>query len=67
MNGDQFFGFSRGYGTWFQGEEAANYAGPFGTDADVHYLGVKGNPTERLTVGGSTLPLQRPPLCPKYP
>ena len=48
-----FFGFSRGYGTWFQGEVAANYAGPFGTDADVHYLGVKGNPTERLTVGSS--------------
>ncbi|WP_432695644.1 hypothetical protein ACQUQP_13965 [Marinobacterium sp. YM272] len=46
-----FFGFNRGYGTWFQGEVAANYAGPFGTDSDVHYLGVKANPTELLTVG----------------
>ncbi|CAM4121581.1 alginate export family protein [Vreelandella rituensis] len=48
-----FFGFNRGYGTWFQGEVAANYAGPFGTDADIHYLGVKANPTELLTVGTS--------------
>lgn len=46
-----FFGFSRGYGTWFQGEVAANYAGPFGTDSDIHHLGVKANPTELLTVG----------------
>jgi hypothetical protein len=48
-----FFGFNRGYGTWFQGEVAANYAGPFGTDSDIHYLGVKANPTELLTVGAS--------------
>jgi hypothetical protein len=47
------FGFNRGYGTWFQGEVAANYAGPFGTDSDIHYLGVKANPTELLTVGAS--------------
>lgn len=32
------FGFSRGYGTWFQGEVAANYAGPFNANAKVHYL-----------------------------
>jgi len=48
-----FFGFNRGYGTWFQGEVAANYAGPFGTDTDIHYLGIKAAPTERLTVGAS--------------
>lgn len=48
-----FFGFSRGYGTWFQGEVAANYAGPFGTDSDIHYLAVKAQPTELLTVGAS--------------
>lgn len=48
-----FFGFNRGYGTWFQGEVAANYAGPFGTDADIHYLGVKGSPVETLTLGAS--------------
>ncbi len=46
-----FFGFNRGYGTWFQGEVAANYAGPFGTDSDIHYLGVKANPTPMLTLG----------------
>ncbi|WP_428036648.1 hypothetical protein [Amphritea sp.] len=46
-----FFGFSRGYGTWFQGEVAANYAGPFGTGTDIHYLGVTAHPTEMLTVG----------------
>ncbi len=48
-----FFGFNRGYGTWFQGEVAANYAGPFGTDSDIHYLGLKAQPTELLTVGAS--------------
>ncbi|MCV6589381.1 MAG: alginate export family protein [Marinobacterium sp.] len=48
-----FFGFNRGYGTWFQGEVAANYAGPFGTDADIHYLGLKAQPSETLTVGAS--------------
>jgi len=46
-----FFGFNRGYGTWFQGEVAANYAGPFGTDADIHYLGATAHPSETLTVG----------------
>ncbi len=46
-----FFGFNRGYGTWFQGEVAANYAGPFATGADIHYLGVTAHPTEMLTVG----------------
>ncbi|TBW58178.1 hypothetical protein EZI54_04805 [Marinobacter halodurans] len=46
-----FFGFNRGYGTWFQGEVAANYAGPFGTDSDIHYLSVKANPSDTLTVG----------------
>ncbi|WP_296055089.1 hypothetical protein [uncultured Amphritea sp.] len=46
-----FFGFSRGYGTWFQGEVAANYAGPFGTGTDINYLGVTAHPTEMLTVG----------------
>ncbi len=46
-----FFGFNRGYGTWFQGEVAANYAGPFNTGTDVHHVGVKANPTEMLSVG----------------
>lgn len=46
-----FFGFNRGYGTWFQGEVAANYAGPFNSGTDVHHIGVKANPTEMLSVG----------------
>ncbi|WP_207062997.1 hypothetical protein [Motiliproteus sp. SC1-56] len=46
-----FFGFNRGYGTWFQGEVAANYAGPFNSDAQVHHLGLKLAPSETLTLG----------------
>jgi hypothetical protein len=46
-----FYGFNRGYGTWFQGEVAANYAGPFNTDTDVLHLGVKAYPTSKLAVG----------------
>lgn len=46
-----FTGFSRGYGTWFQGEVAANYAGPFITNTGIHHLALKVNPTETLTLG----------------
>ncbi|MBV0933607.1 alginate export family protein [Marinobacterium weihaiense] len=46
-----FFGFNRGYGTWFQGEVAANYAGPFNSGTDVHHVGVKASPTEMLSLG----------------
>ncbi|MBL8443652.1 MAG: hypothetical protein JNK52_06350, partial [Zoogloeaceae bacterium] len=46
-----FFGFSRGYGTWFQGEVAANYAGPFNSDAEVHYIGLRAMPRENLELG----------------
>ncbi|MEQ5813952.1 hypothetical protein J3362_00440 [Marinobacter sp. NFXS11] len=46
-----FFGFNRGYGTWFQGEVAANYAGPFNSDASVHHLGFKATPSETLSIG----------------
>lgn len=46
-----FYGFNRGYGTWFQGEVGASYAGPFSTDADIHYLSVTAHPSETLTVG----------------
>lgn len=48
-----FFGFNRGYGTWFQGEVAANYAGPFGSDSDIHYVGGMAHPTEMITVGAA--------------
>lgn len=46
-----FFGFNRGYGTWFQGEVAGNYSGPFNTDSDVLHFGAKAYPTPKLAVG----------------
>ncbi|WP_440995824.1 alginate export family protein [Arhodomonas sp. SL1] len=46
-----FYGFSRGYGTWFQGEVAGNYTGPFNTNADIHHLGLYLHPHERVRVG----------------
>lgn len=46
-----FTGFSRGYGTWFQGEVAANYAGPFNTNTQVHHVAFKVSPQENLSVG----------------
>ncbi len=46
-----FYGFSTGYGTWFQGEVGGNYAGPFNTNADVTHLHLRGYPSERWTVG----------------
>ncbi|MGP0171375.1 hypothetical protein ACSVIJ_05765 [Pseudomonas sp. NCHU5208] len=46
-----FFGFSRGYGTWFQGEVAANYAGPFNSNTQVHHVALKVSPLENLSVG----------------
>lgn len=46
-----FYGFNRGYGTWFQGEVAASYAGLFNTGMDVHHLAVKAQPTETLSLG----------------
>jgi hypothetical protein len=46
-----FFGFTRGYGTWFQGEVAGNFAGPFNADTDVHHLRVEAAPMETLMVG----------------
>src|SRR5699024_7066450 len=46
-----FFGFSRGYGTWFQGEVAANYAGPFGSDSDIIHVGLKAFPTPAVSFG----------------
>lgn len=46
-----FFGFNRGYGTWFQGEVAANYAGPFNSDASVHHVSLKAAPSETLSIG----------------
>ncbi|WP_374438935.1 hypothetical protein [Pseudomonas panipatensis] len=46
-----FYGFSRGFGTWFQGEVAGNYAGPFSSNTRVHNIGAKINPLDNLDVG----------------
>ena len=46
-----FFGFNRGYGTWFQGEVAANYAGPFNSDTDVHHIGLALTPAPTVQLG----------------
>ncbi|MQY44012.1 hypothetical protein GG681_15300 [Epibacterium sp. SM1969] len=46
-----FYGFSRGYGTWFQGEVAGNYSGPFNTNSKVSTLQLAVHPTETLRVG----------------
>ena len=46
-----FYGLSTGFGTWFQGEVAANYAGPFNSNTKVHHVGVTAQPREDLTLG----------------
>jgi len=46
-----FFGFNRGYGTWFQGEVASNYAGPFNVNTDVQHLALKASASEALHFG----------------
>lgn len=46
-----FYGNGRALGTWFQGEVAANYAGPFATNARIHQVTVSFEPTEQLSLG----------------
>ncbi|MCC5901972.1 MAG: hypothetical protein JJT87_08590 [Halomonas sp.] len=46
-----FYGFTRGYGTWFQGEVAGNYAGPFNSNTEVWRLGLEGSLNESLNLG----------------
>lgn len=46
-----FYGFTRGFGTWFQGEVAANYAGPFNSNTDVWHLGATIQPKDTLSLG----------------
>lgn len=46
-----FNDFSRGFGTWFQGEVAGNYAGPFNSNARIHHVGVKAAPRDDLSLG----------------
>lgn len=45
-----FFGLSRGLGTWFQGEVAANYAGPANSGNKVDRLELTLAPREDLSV-----------------
>lgn len=46
-----FYGNTASYGTWFQGEVAGSYAGPFNTNAEVWHLALRAQPTERLGLG----------------
>lgn len=46
-----FTGLSASYGTWFQGEVAANYAGPFNSNTGIHHLGLVARPRDNLTLG----------------
>lgn len=45
-----FYGFTS-FGTWFQGEVASNYAGPFSTAADIQMVNLTANPTPNLVLG----------------
>lgn len=46
-----FFGMTRGFGTWFQGEVASNYAGPANSGNRVDRLELTLNPREDLSIG----------------
>lgn len=45
-----FFGLGRGLGTWFQGEVAANYAGPTNSGNKLNRLEMTVTPREDLTI-----------------
>ena len=46
-----FFGFTRGFGTWFQGEVASNYAGPANSGNDVKRVEFTLAPRSDLQLG----------------
>lgn len=46
-----FNGQIRGYGTWFQGEVAANYAGPFNSNTAVQQATFTVTPSANLSLG----------------
>ena len=46
-----FYGWGRGYGTWFQGEVAGNFTGPFNTNANIHHGGLYLHPSETVRLG----------------
>lgn len=46
-----FFGFTRGFGTWFQGEIASNFAGPANSGNDVKRVEFTLSPRSDLQLG----------------
>lgn len=46
-----FYGNTRDYGTWFQGEVAGNYAGPFNTNTQAQMVSLEALPAENFTLG----------------
>lgn len=46
-----FYGNVRALGTWFQGEVASNYAGPFSTNTRIHQVGLTLTPTDSVALG----------------
>ncbi|MGX9221952.1 hypothetical protein ACWV27_26695 (plasmid) [Massilia varians] len=46
-----FYGTVRGLGTWFQGEVAANFAGPYNNNARVHHLESRMKVSDNLSFG----------------
>ncbi len=40
-----------GFGTWFQGEVAGNYAGPFSSNAQIHQVSLQASVKENLHLG----------------
>ncbi|SDB10672.1 MULTISPECIES: hypothetical protein [unclassified Pseudomonas] len=46
-----FSGFSRGYGTWFQGEVAGNYSGPFQRNAAIQMVSLGLTPHPDVAMG----------------
>ena len=54
-----FYGWTTGYGTWFQGEIAGNYAGPFNSNADIQFLNLTLTPRANLSLGVSYFDFQQ--------
>lgn len=50
-NWDNLFIGASQYGTWFQGEVAYNYSGPFNNNTQIFNLGFSVSPAENLTLG----------------
>ncbi|MCT8965215.1 alginate export family protein [Pseudomonas veronii] len=46
-----FYGNVRALGTWFQGEVASSYAGPFNNNARIQQVGLTLTPTNKLSLG----------------